>query len=103
LFVIGFEFEEHDAVAELGVASDDASADVDGAIVEPESDVDVGADGHGHHQLNVAAAAAEVGGLHAKRDVAAIFAEFDLDLGGIALVMAALGMGKGGSCELVIR
>jgi len=103
LLVVALEFEEHDAVAELRVAGDDASADVESTIVEPESDIDVGSDGHGHHQLDVATAAAKVGGLHAEGSVAAILAEFDLDLGGIARVLAAVGMGQGGSCDLVIR
>jgi hypothetical protein len=39
-FGVGFEIEEHDSVAELGVAGDDASANNDGMTVKPESRLD---------------------------------------------------------------
>jgi hypothetical protein len=35
LFGVGFEFQEHDSVAELGVTGDDASANDDRGTVEP--------------------------------------------------------------------
>jgi hypothetical protein len=37
LFGAGFEIEEHDSVAELGMAGDDASANDDWVTGEPES------------------------------------------------------------------
>jgi len=103
LFVVALEFEEHDAVAELGVAGDDASADVGWVAIEPESAIDVGADGHRDRQLDVAAAATEVGGFGAQRNVVALLAKLDLDLGGVARVMAALGMRDDRGCDLVVR
>ena len=36
MFCLTFEFDEHDAVAELGMAGDDDCLDDDGAAVEPE-------------------------------------------------------------------
>lgn len=41
LFSFTFEIQEHDAIAELRVTGDYASADVDGDVVEPESGMNV--------------------------------------------------------------
>ena len=44
LFPLTFEFHEHDAVAELGMACDHAPADDDGATVEPKYDANADAE-----------------------------------------------------------
>jgi hypothetical protein len=44
LFCLTFEFDEHDAVAELGMAGDDDCLDDDGAGVEPEGGSNADAD-----------------------------------------------------------
>ena len=44
LFSLTFEFHEHDAVAELGMAGDDESSDVNGVAVEPEGASNADAD-----------------------------------------------------------
>jgi len=90
LFSLTFEIQEHDAVAELGMAGDDASLDDDGVTAEPEGDLHAGAEWKGHHQLDVAAAATEIGGFEAHGDVAAFLADFDLDLDGVARMLAAI-------------
>ena len=71
----------------------DASLYDDGVAVEPECGLNLSADGEGHHQFDVAAAAAEVGGGKAEGDIAAFLAEFDLDLDGIASMKAAIAFG----------
>jgi hypothetical protein len=97
LISIAFEIEEHDAVAELGVASDYASADDDGAIVEPESGMNTGGEWESHHQLNVAAAPTEVGGLEVHGDVVAFEVDFDLHIYGVARKVAAIVIDEHGS------
>jgi hypothetical protein len=57
LLCLTFEFFEHDAVAELGMAGGDAAMDDNREIVEPEGGSNVSAYGEGHHQLDVAAGA----------------------------------------------
>ena len=88
-----FEIHEHDAVAELGMAGDDASLDDDGVAAEPEGDLQACAEWEGHDQLDVAAAATEVGGLEAHGEVAAFLADFDLDLDGVARMLAEIWFG----------
>ena len=44
LFSLTFEFHEHDAVAELGMAGDDESSDDHGVAVEPEDGLKANAD-----------------------------------------------------------
>ncbi len=100
LFSVPFEIHEHDAVAELGVIGDDESADDDRAVVEPEFGVKACADGKRSHYLDVAAAAAEVGGLEAHRHIAAVLVDFDLDLSGAARMAAAIGFGWSGGSGL---
>ena len=100
MFSLTFEFGEHDAVAELGMAGDDASADNDGAAVEPERDANAGSERKRHEQLDVAAAATEVGGFESQREVGAFLAEFGLDLDGVAIMEAAIGFGGSGSRRL---
>lgn len=93
LFCLTFEFLEHHAVAILGMTGCDASLYDDGVAVEPECSLNMSADGEGHHQFDVAAAAAEVGGGEAEGDIAAFLAEFDLDLDGVASMKAAIAFG----------
>jgi hypothetical protein len=93
LFCLIFEFLEHHAVAILGMTGCDASLYDNGAPVEPECGLNMSADGEGHHQLDVAAAAAEVGGGKAQGDIAAFLAEFNLDLDGVAAMKAAIAFG----------
>jgi hypothetical protein len=97
LVSIGFEVEEHDAIAELGVTSDYASADDDGTIVEPESGMNAGGDRERHDQLNVAASATEVGGLEAHGNIVAFEVDFDLHMDGVARKVAAIVIGEHGS------
>jgi hypothetical protein len=86
-----FEFKELDAIAELGVACDDASPHAHGAIAEPESGGDIGADGKWQHQFDVASAPAEVGCVQTDGNVAAILTNFDLNLNGVARIATAVG------------
>jgi hypothetical protein len=62
--------------------------------VEPERGLKVSADGEGHHQLDVAAGATEVGGGEAHGDVVAFQAEFNLDLDGVTGMKAAIAFGE---------
>ena len=55
-----------------------------------ERGLKVSADGEGHHQLDVAALATEVGGGEAHGDVLAFKAEFNLDLDGGTGMKAAI-------------
>ena len=93
LFCRAFEFHEHDAVAELGMVSDDASSDDDGVAVEPEDGLNENADWEGCWHLDVAAAATDVGGLESQGVGAALLVEFDLDLEGVARTEAAIAFG----------
>ena len=90
MFCLTIEFGEHDAVAEIGMAGDNASSNDDGGGREPEGGLNAGADWEGHHQLDVAAAATEVGGLETHGDSAAFLADFDLDVDGEAAMVAAI-------------
>ena len=90
LFSLTVEFLEHHAVAILGMTGYDACLYDDGVALEPECGLNVSADGERHHQLDVAAGAAEVGSGEARGDVIAFLAEFDLDLDGIARMQAAI-------------
>jgi hypothetical protein len=76
------------------MAGDDASSDDDGVGVEPEGRLDAGADGEGQYELDVAAAATEVGSLETHGDVAAFLADFELDLDGVAAMEAAVVRGS---------
>jgi hypothetical protein len=89
LFGFTFKSNEHDSVAELGMAGDDLSVKDDGLIVEPEFDLKRGADGEGHHHLDVTTAATEIGGFKAQGDAAALEMEFDLDVDAAARMAAA--------------
>jgi hypothetical protein len=101
---VAFEFQEHNAIAELGVAGHDTSADSDRGLIEPKGGVYIGAQDQGHHELYVTATAAKIGGLEAKGDIAAFLANFDGNLDGIATVDPALGMSEGGgSLRLSVR
>ena len=93
MFSLTFEFHEHNAVTELGMAGDDDSADDDGAAVEPESGPHVDAECELDHHLDVAAATTEVGGYEANGDIAAFLVDFDLDLDRIARMPAPVGHG----------
>jgi hypothetical protein len=99
---IVFEFKELDAVAELGVAGDDASPHAHGAIAEPERGGDISADGKWHHQFEVAAAPAKVGGVHTDGNVGAILAKFDLNLNGVAWIAAAVGWPENMAQKLLV-
>jgi len=100
LISIGFEVEEHDAVAELRVTGDYATADDDGAIVEPESGMNAGGERKRHQQLNVAAGATEVGGLEAYGNLVAFEVDFDLYMDGIARKVAVIVFDDHGSRRL---
>ena len=93
LFCLTFEFLEYHPVAILRMTGYDASLYDDGVGVEPEGGLDANADREGHYQLDVAAAATEVGGGEAHGDVVALLVEFDLDLDGIAGMKAAIAFG----------
>jgi hypothetical protein len=102
-FCLTFVIHEHHSVTELRVAGDDASADDDGLAIEPEFGFNAATDGERHHQLDVTAAAAEVGGFEAQGDVAAFLMEFDLDLDGAAGIAAAIVFSRGGCKGLGIK
>jgi hypothetical protein len=91
-----FEIQEHDAVAELGMAGYDSPLDGDWVASEPEGELHAGAEWEGRYQLDVAAAATEVGGFQAHGVVAAFLADFDLDLYGVAGMAAAIWFGGNG-------
>jgi len=93
LLGVAFEFQEHDAVAELGVAGDDESSNDDGEAVEPEGGSNVDAEWELGYELDVTAAATEVGGYAAQGDAGGLLMDFDLDLDGVARMEAALGFG----------
>jgi hypothetical protein len=93
LFSLTFEIHEHDAIAELGMASDDASLDDDVGAAEPKGDLHACAESEGHDQLDVAAAKTEVGGFEAHGGVAAGLADFDWDLNVVASMEAGIGFG----------
>ncbi len=88
VFCLTLKIDKYDAVAEIGMAGNDESMDDDGVAVEPESDLNPGAARHWHDELDVAASATEVGGFEAHGDVAAFPADFDLDLDGVARMVA---------------
>ena len=94
LFPIVSKVEEHDAVAELGVASDDASPDADRATVEPEGGMDIGGQGKSRHEGHVAAASTEIGGFEAQGKGAAFEAKINLHLHAIARMHAAVGINE---------
>lgn len=100
LFSLTFEFHEHDAVAELGMPSDDDSANDNGITVEPKGGLDADRKWELQEHLDVAAAATEVGGYEAHGNVAALLSEFDLDLEGVARMKAPVGFGCGGGSGL---
>src|ERR1035437_6753954 len=75
------------------MAGDDESPDDDGVAVEPEGGLKADADRERNHQLDIATAETEVGGFEAHGDVAAFLADFDLDLRGVARMLAAIGFG----------
>ena len=91
---MAFEFHERDAIAKMGVARRDQPSDDDRAIVEPERDLNAQANCEGHHHLNVAAAATEVGGLEVHRNAGAFDVDFDLHLDGITRMQSAFAFGK---------
>jgi hypothetical protein len=93
LFSLTFEFHEHDAVAELGMPSDDDSANDNGITVEPKGGLNADCKWELQEHLDVAAAATEVGGYEAHGNVAALLAEFDLDLEGVARMKAPVRFG----------
>ena len=93
MFCLTFEFLEHQAVAILGMTGYDKSLYDDGVVVEPECGLNVSTDREGHYQLDVAAAATEVGGGEADGDVTAFRVDFDLDLDGVAAMKAAIALG----------
>ena len=97
LISLTFEIQEHDAVAELGMAGYDSPLDGYGGVTEPEGELHTDAQWEGRYQLDVAAASTEVGGFQAHGEVAAFLADFDLDLDGIAGMVAAIWFsGSGG-------
>ena len=96
-FVSLFKLYEHDAVAELRMAGDDASADEDGDVIQPERGVQAETDGKRHHQLDVATAAAEVGGFEAHGSVGVFGVKFDLDMDAVTGRVAAFMLEGGGS------
>lgn len=91
LFSVVLEIEEHDAIAELGVASDDASANMDGAVVEPESGLNVSAQDQRFDQVHVAAAATEIGRFHVEGRSGAFLAKINWDLDGITRMQPTIG------------
>ena len=93
LFRLTFKFLEHHAVAILGMTGYDKALYDDGVVVEPECGLNGSADRERHYQLDVAAAATEVGGGEANGDVAAVRSEFDLDLDRVAAMKAAITLG----------
>ena len=85
-----FEIHECYAVAKLGMTGDDESPDEKGSPVEPEGSPQADADGERNHQLDVTAAAAEVGGFEAQGDIAAVWADLDGNVDRIARMLTAL-------------
>ena len=100
LFSVIFEFHEHDAVAELGVASDDTPSNDEGGAIERESGLNTCAEWQSHDQLDVAAAATEVNGFKVHGNVNAFLAELDWDLYGVARMEAALACEQNGGGRL---
>jgi len=90
-----FKIHKHDAIAELGMAGDDESANDGGIAVEPEGEANANADGERDEELNVAASAAEVGSFEAHGNVAVFLTDLDLDLGVVTGELAAIGFGGG--------
>jgi len=93
MFCLTFEMDKLNAVAELGMTGDHTPVDDYGIAVEPESGSDTDADCQGHDQLDVTAAAAEVGGLKAHGDLVALLVDFDLDLERVTGMEATIGFG----------
>jgi len=93
VFCLTFEFLEHHAVAILCMTGYNKALYDDGVVFEPECGLNVSADRERHYQLDVAAAATEVGGCKADGDVVAFLAEFDLDLDGVAAMKTAITLG----------
>ena len=89
-----FEFHEHDAVAELGMAGDDDSTDDDRAVVDPEGSPNAYTEWELDQHFDVAAAATEVGGHETQGNVAAFLVDFDLDLYRVARMQAAIGFAR---------
>lgn len=102
LFSVAFEIEEHDAIAELGVAGDDASANMEGAIVEPESGLDVGAQDQRFDQMHIAAASTEIGSFQAQGSGRVFLAKVDRDLHGGTRMQPAIGVSERGAQKLFV-
>lgn len=89
-FRLIFKIHEHDAIAELWMARDYASAHDQHGISQPKSGLHAKADWQGREHLNVAAAATEVGGFEAGGDKTAFWMDFDLHLDGVTRILAAI-------------
>src|SRR5208337_5318978 len=100
LFPVTFKSHEHDAIAKLGMASDHAPVDDDGAVVEPKCDPNADAERERHEQLDVTAAATQIRGFEAHGDFGPFLAEFDLDLQGVTSMEAAILFKRSGSSGL---
>jgi hypothetical protein len=102
VLAVAYKLHKHDAVAELGVAGGDLAADDDRRVVEPESSLNMGADGESHHGLDVAPSATEVGSFETHGDVTAFGVDFDLNMEVVARVEPAIVFGGTGKRRLRI-
>jgi len=95
-FSIFLKIQEHDAVAEVRVAGDDASGDRDLGIGQRQSDANAEPDGEliGNH--DAAAGEAEIAGFQGQGDRCAVRLQADGKLYGVAWVRAAVGLSDGG-------
>jgi len=103
IFSFAFEFHKHDSVAELRMTGDDETLSDDDGAIDPECHVKADADGERDHELNVATAAADVGGFETHGNVASLFVDFDGDMDGVAVVMSSFGTSKSGGGGLEIE
>jgi len=95
IFCVVVEFQEHDAVAELGMAGDDATADECGLVGYRQLDAHPQAHRKLIRQHHAAAVEAQVGGCGGDGCGFVLGLDPDGNLDGVALVEPALGRGDG--------
>ena len=95
LLAVAFDFQEHDPVAELRMAGDDATADDDDLFAERKLDPDALTDGELIVEQDAAAVQAQVAGVRGNFGKRVEGLELDRDLDGEALMEPALGLGGG--------
>jgi len=95
-FAIFFKFQEHDAVAEVGVAGNDASGEVDLGCVEREGDAEECSDGELIGDHDAAAGEADFRSFEAERSGNAVGLHLDGKPQVEAGVETAFGLGDGG-------